>query len=53
MKINFNIKLLEFLQCPQSGQELLFVKKSNILITIDKQYFYKIVDGIPLLSFYD
>ncbi len=53
MNTNFNIKLLDFLQCPQSGQKLLFKKKENILITIDKQYFYKIIDGIPLLSVHD
>ena len=53
MNINFNIKLLDFLQCPQSGQKLLFEKKKNILTTTDKKYSYKIADGIPLLSVYD
>ena len=53
MNTNFNIKLLDFLQCPQSGQKLLFEKKKNILKTIDRQYSYKIIDGIPLLSVHD
>ena len=53
MNTNFNIKLLDFLQCPLSGHKLLFEKKKNILKTIDKQYLYKIIDGIPLLSVHD
>ena len=53
MNTNFNIKLLDFLECPQSGQRLLFEKKKNILKTIDRQYSYKIIEGIPLLSVHD
>ena len=53
MDFNFNTKLLDFLECPKSGQKLLFEKKKNILTTIDKQYLYRITDGIPILSIYD
>ena len=51
--MSFNIKLLDFLQCPKSGQKLLFKKEKNILVSTDMQYLYRIAEDIPILSVYD
>lgn len=49
MSKNFDESILNFLKCPETGKNLFFDKKNNILVTQDKKKVYKIEEGIPIL----
>ena len=42
-------EFLDLLVCPQTGKELIYNQKKNILITKDGKISYKIYNGIPRL----
>ncbi len=46
---DFDIKWVDLLVCPKTGQELTYDRKKNLLITKDKKISYAISDGIPRL----
>ena len=45
----FDKKILEFVICPKTGQELRYNPNKKILETIDGKINYKIKNGIPML----
>jgi len=49
-KREFNKKLLDLLACPKTGQDLTFDSKKNLLVTKDRRFSYKIIDGIPCMN---
>jgi len=48
-KTKFNEKFLDFLVCPKTGEQLIYDKNKNILLTKDRRNSYKILDGVPRL----
>ena len=46
----FNERILEFLICPKTGNELFYDKKKKILHTADKKNAYEILNGTPILT---
>ncbi len=45
----FDVRCLDFLVCPKTGQKLVYDNKKNLLITNDGKFSYKISEGIPRL----
>ena len=48
-KNDFDIKWLDMLVCPKTGQELTYDREKKILLTKDKKISYAITEGIPRL----
>ena len=46
---DFDIKWLDLLVCPKTGQELTYDSKKKLLLTKDKKISYAIKEGIPRL----
>ena len=46
---DFNMKWLDLLVCPKTGQELIYDSKKKLLLTKDKKISYAITNGIPRL----
>lgn len=45
----FDESILDYIQCPKTGDKLFYDKKTNTLFTLNKKHCYKIDNGIPLL----
>ena len=45
----FDKKILEFVVCPKTGQQLVYESNKKILKTIDGKINYKVKNGIPML----
>ena len=45
----FDKKILEFVVCPKTGQQLVYDSNKKILKTIDGKINYKVKNGIPML----
>ena len=46
----FNLRVLEFLICPKTGNELFYDKKRKVLHTADPKNVYEILNGTPILT---
>ncbi len=45
----FDKKYLEILKCPETGADLFYDEKENILFTKGRQNIYQVITGIPRL----
>ncbi len=45
----FDKNLLKMIVCPETGRDLIFDEKKNILRTVDGKNIYKVKNGIPIL----
>ena len=46
---DFNMKWLDLLVCPKTGQELIYDSKKKLLLTKDNKISYEITNVIPRL----